>query len=829
MANNCGAPVRYWRIGIIQREPAINGAFSISKLKAFDSSATGAPNALVGKSISVDHVPGTYEVTAPMDTATPPAPILDGQVLLDDDHLTFVTLNVVNHVTPSPWYINVDAGVGNTMTIIRVGIQFEAIHRTSLSDYILSIEKSADNTNWVVADRFQVPGTAIGVIAYQTLNLHGDVDAPPRPLAIGDGFIPGIVSEDSVIKPDNRVYCFERDSMRLVARGLSDENGVYVFKGLDTSKQYLVMAVDDDGAPMKQPSVWDHVDATPGGTPSATMARQTYQNRCAITNWKCNGVYLPGMYPWQVQAVGMGDIFNYTDYSEDPFSTQSGVYSSDNVITAGQATVLRADQHSVSYNAVTFDRRQALCINQMASDVSSTGLTIETIATVTSATGDVYIGVRGGGTRSGDDLSQGWDLFEMDNLNAGTRGYLISSHYNARRVIETCYIRIRQADISIYLKTANLGAVEYTVTLTTPLNATSLYHIVVSIEPGNATDLYIDGVLIDSHALVGSGELRNLSKWCTGYQGNGTLPVANGPVLIASNPYDGGNGSGHFELKNFEMAMFSTYNGPLTQAEVSDLYSEATGTYTNVSQLPNVIGHEADVLSLAPTFYHPMQDTSVTKENPAVTYPGRDRTVNPLENFQSNLPDLLTASVMTIAAVVSGDSRQWFRIAPGVSTEYKHAYMAGPNFSSTRELTFGIAARLTSYPPTQATLVSTHFESPHSGSSRVDLYGILVDSSGVVRIRYRLYTTTGNPVDISTGYTLPLNTNTTLVARLDTNTAEIALFANGTKQFSQPFGGNLHLGRASYVYHQNDSTDVYIRDYFVYNYALADSEIATIS
>lgn len=84
------------------------------------------------------------------------------------------------------------------------------------------------------------------------------------PHSPGIGAIFGIVSEGGVAKASGRVGLYDRSTMQLVAKTLADAYGGYVFNGLNqTSNDYLVMALDDDGSPPKNALVQDYVQPIP--------------------------------------------------------------------------------------------------------------------------------------------------------------------------------------------------------------------------------------------------------------------------------------------------------------------------------------------------------------------------------------------------------------------------------------------------------------------------------------------------------------------------------------------------------------------------------------
>ncbi|MBQ9619139.1 MAG: hypothetical protein IJR44_01460, partial [Neisseriaceae bacterium] len=74
----------------------------------------------------------------------------------------------------------------------------------------------------------------------------------------GIGIITGIVTEDG-IPCSKRVALVDRSNLTIVARTRSDENGKYVFNGLNTeTSDYLVFGVDDDD-PLKNAEIHDHI------------------------------------------------------------------------------------------------------------------------------------------------------------------------------------------------------------------------------------------------------------------------------------------------------------------------------------------------------------------------------------------------------------------------------------------------------------------------------------------------------------------------------------------------------------------------------------------
>lgn len=90
----------------------------------------------------------------------------------------------------------------------------------------------------------------------------------------GVGAIFGITSEDGVAA-QKRVVLMDRSSLKIVAKTTADEDGAYAFTGLNPdTNDYLVFAVDDDGAPAKDALIRDYI------TPIPAYSGATY-----IGNW----------------------------------------------------------------------------------------------------------------------------------------------------------------------------------------------------------------------------------------------------------------------------------------------------------------------------------------------------------------------------------------------------------------------------------------------------------------------------------------------------------------------------------------------------------------
>ena len=166
---------------------------------------------------------------------------------------------------------------------------------------------------------------------------------PHRP---GIGAIMGIVSEDGVAS-QKRVTLMDRSSLKVVARTTSDENGAYLFNGLnpDTS-DYLVFAVDDDGNPTKQAIIHDYIQPIPA-----------YQGATFMGNWEKR---IQSYYP----ASGWAGVF---DGANEPIGVSPNRYvtSGSNIAFGGESLTpgaphlgsIQLTNSSIGFNPRTIDNR----------------------------------------------------------------------------------------------------------------------------------------------------------------------------------------------------------------------------------------------------------------------------------------------------------------------------------------------------------------------------------------------------------------------------------------------------------------------------------------
>lgn len=96
------------------------------------------------------------------------------------------------------------------------------------------------------------------------------------PHKVGNGAIFGILSEDGVAKTGFPVTLLDRTTGKRVGRQYTDDNGGFVFNGLNTeTDDYQVIGQDEDGETYKNAVIRDRIKPVPG-----------YQGATYWGNWR---------------------------------------------------------------------------------------------------------------------------------------------------------------------------------------------------------------------------------------------------------------------------------------------------------------------------------------------------------------------------------------------------------------------------------------------------------------------------------------------------------------------------------------------------------------
>lgn len=128
-------------------------------------------------------------------------------------------------------------------------------------EYGFAIEVSADGIVWEQYGYWERGTFAFNTDALATLIPRGapNYRAARRKNFVGNGGIFGIVTEDGVPKPGTNVYLFERQTFNKYRQTQSDDIGGYKFEGIDENREWLLFAVDNDGAQPKNAIVHDRI------------------------------------------------------------------------------------------------------------------------------------------------------------------------------------------------------------------------------------------------------------------------------------------------------------------------------------------------------------------------------------------------------------------------------------------------------------------------------------------------------------------------------------------------------------------------------------------
>jgi hypothetical protein len=274
------------------------------------------------------------------------------------------------------------------------------------------------------------------------------------------------------------------------------------------------------------------------------------------------------------------------------------------------------------------------------------------------------------------------------------------------------------------------------------------------------------------------------------------------------------------------------------------LYSEATGSYTDVDALPGVTGLEAEVLADAPHIYWPMQDSAaaVDRTNPSVVYPNPNRLIsndgigydtNCNAHKQSNFVDNVNDGKLISGASVSPHTRSWYRLNCGASNVHCHfAFVWGPGFSNTGARTLEAWVAAEAYPTSgnefRFVRTRSRFQSYRWNPPDRDLFYVFLNSSGQFGVKYNLASNADNLITATfSNYTLPLNTPVHVVVRFDASIGKVQLFINGSLEDETGYAGFLFFGAATYITTNTYQTtgNFFIRDVAAYDYALPDSRI----
>ena len=376
------------------------------------------------------------------------------------------------------------------------------------------------------------------------------------PHSPGIGAIFGIVSEGGVAKVGGRVGLYDRSTMQLVAKTTADSYGGYVFNGLNqTTSDYLVMAVDDDGSPAKNALVQDYVQpilAHMGATFPGNWWRLVMLKDPAA-------VFLPyfaGGFPGQVTPS-----FDVSDFC----SVTGSLLTDQNSLMPGAPYI-----PSVKMNPAWMEVPARSRTGSNAPGSPTSTYSVEWICD-TSQSG-LILGIR---STTGDYGGAYWAM------------PLIILQWN--RSTHTLKGAIGKEIVGINYDAANTSVWNTAASYTDNNLSDAAHHIVLTVTMGVEAKLYIDNALVNTTSLVGTnaavGNPINAVRLSaiTGSGTPGSTTITTGPFVI--------------------------YPSALTQGEITALYNAAM-----VGSEPLVTGYVRDVVVDLPAVYYRQNATQVNTE-----------------------------------------------------------------------------------------------------------------------------------------------------------------------------------------------------------------------
>ena len=477
-------PARYWRVYIRSVSTYNYGQLGLRSLRFFDAAGVDLSSALSDAQI-------TTTFSQLNSTAYPLTNLVDG------DTATAWVINWPSYRTTTNWYyVQFDFGDGNDV----------------LPDFL---EVYADNNDYngnsiVAADSldFLVDSSTDGItymrqaLSYRPLSGYNAAYRVPAvtvstvwpfPDMInngGSGGIYGIVSEDGVALPNRPVILFERDSFSKVGYTTTDENGGYAFNSLNQNKEFLVMSVDPSGPPYKNAIVWDRV------TPINTLG---------------NNLPLSSFWARRIRESSLGPVVSYSGYIDGAtynFFDNNVLGQSDRLYRTpdgyGIAAGLLPNQTvGGSLKFLTSNRTEGATgegiavwpgmgmfdpVNQAGSAGNYSALTFEYIFKAPTATESALI-VVWSGTRDSDDFG-----FWVDNGWSGIG-------WAAGPTLEVT--PAGALNVRFPLNGRNRSTIRATAAITPG----DVYHVMITFAQDNELKLYVNGMLVATTSLAGSGRL----------------------------------------------------------------------------------------------------------------------------------------------------------------------------------------------------------------------------------------------------------------------------------------------------------------------------------
>lgn len=347
----------------------------------------------------------------------------------------------------------------------------------------------------------------------------------------GIGAIFGIVSEDGVAKPASPVSLYDRATMQLLSKTVTDGSGGYVFNGLDPDYAgYLVLATDEDGGSPKNALAKDRITPIPA-----------HQGATFPLNWL--------LLARRLDAYALGTAEQYNN---------------DHVMVVPGGTYIPGANFASEFinGTVTLDQSNG---TPGASHIPTIRLANGTIF-MQGPKGRLLFTGSESPLRISMEIAANTDAdfttyVPLGNANAGVLALQWSNSLQRMRILTWTNSDGRPS------QQPSLNKVSHT--YGTPLS-NAVHHFVVTCEYGSQVKLYTDGVLTDTLSIAGSPNQPDTFVTSTSY-----LKICG--ILFGNQTSDNNTFGADFSTKTqrygtgaFACAAF--YPKVLTAGEVTSLY-----------------------------------------------------------------------------------------------------------------------------------------------------------------------------------------------------------------------------------------------------------------
>ena len=475
---------RYWRVYFRSRVNYSASQLAWASLMPKDADGNNLTTGLTITNVAPLINATTYPLTA----------------LIDENTGTYCGINYASSNSATWYYIQfnyaapvlVDRFLCNIYEAIS--LNGNTIVAANLVDMI--VDSSFDNVTWLRQALIYGPiptgGLNTLVAALTSSGLY------PLPSAFeigGGGGIYGIVSEDGVALPNRPVYLFERETFYRVGFTTTNEYGGYAFNGLNMAREFTVMSVDPSGPPYKNALIWDRIKPinTKGNLlpQSAFWARRSRER--SLGGVASFAGYINSVYKY-LKANVLGSC--ETNWWSNSQALNNFDFYPDTA-AGGALMFLKSPRYrttdALNLGLILYTGNGCFNgVNAAGNSACYQNLTFEYIIKAPQAPeGTLFIGWWG--NRDSDDVT---------NTN--------SSNYNGYPAGPTLEVTTTTLNVRMPLGTNNLSIIR----ATTPIVAGAIYHVMVTFEQDVAIKLYVNGALIQTTAVSGSGRLFG---WCKNY------------------------------------------------------------------------------------------------------------------------------------------------------------------------------------------------------------------------------------------------------------------------------------------------------------------------